>query len=237
MLKFLHLKNNFFFDKDSGSGGGEPSGDPADKTTQPAESNQNLDKKDPTSGEITFTEEQQKKIDKLVGEARKTGKDKALTDFLKSLGFETAEALQDGIKRLKEIDDSNKTEMQKLADNLNAEKAKATDAESKLAEKEKEVEKLKIRQSFQETSAELKIGFPSVKAIDDAINALDPNIVKIEEGKVTGMKEAIEALKKDRPYLFSTGTKAIGNLVIQERQAQNTTDVKDEKLVSHTIRL
>ena len=59
-----------------------------------------------------------------------------------------------------------------------------------------------LRQSFEKTARTLKLEFANETAMDDAFKALDTSVTG-EDG--SGMKDAIAALQKSRPYLFGKG--------------------------------
>ncbi len=113
-----------------------------------------------------------------------------LKSLTKELGFESVEAMQEAAKKVKEIEEKNKTDLEK-------EKERADKAESENAAiKETANQKL--------INAELKVFAVQSKFIDpeDAVILADCSKINVDkDGKVTGAKEAIETLVEAKPHL------------------------------------
>ena len=127
---------------------------------------------------------------------------------------EAQAALADAQKRIKELNKENADRRKKL-DAFEAEKsAKDAASMSELEKAKAELDKLtpeletlrKDKQSllmqskFDRLVREMKLEFANEKAQEDAYQKLDVETVG-EDG--AGMKNALTALQKDRPYLFS----------------------------------
>lgn len=145
-------------------------------------------------GRIEFTPEQQAHVDALIAQrlarANKTAGKAALEARAKELGFESVEAMDAALEAHKKAQDAHKTEAEKLREQLEAEKAKAAGA----AEQAK---RALIKAAF---TAEA-VGANLVN-VDDAFVLADLSDVTVDDnGNVTGVKEAVEALVKDKPYL------------------------------------
>ncbi len=237
---FLNLYNHFFFDKDGGGGGGD---DPDNPDNPDGNGDNPDDSRHKDGGNVTFTDEQQKKIDELVGEARKSGKTKALTDFLKGLGFEKEDDLKNALKTLKDIEDKNKTDLEKLTERADEAEKKLGETAGTLEEKEKIILNLRLKQDFSVVSGDMEISYPNQNAFDDAFEALNKELISVEEGDdgkvvIKGMKEAIKKLKEERPYLFSSGKSRVGTPIIHKQKPDGVDkDKKDGKLVKGNIRL
>lgn len=150
--------------------------------------------KDGGATKVQFTPEQQAAIDAIIAErlsrAEKSAAKKALEARAKELGFESAEAMEAALKAAKEAQDAQKSEAEKLREALEAEKAKAAQA----------VERAKtalIKAAF--TAEALAANLVSV---DDAFKLADLSGVEVDDdGTVTGVKEAVEKLVQEKPYL------------------------------------
>lgn len=129
---------------------------------------------------------------------------KALADQLKALSaFGSPEDLAAKIERLaaleKDEDERKKAQMSEL-ERLQAERdeeaKKATDLESKLAE---------LAAARDNDRIENAVLAAAKEAVDPeaVLTFLDRAAVKIEDGKVVGVDEAVAALKEKKPYLFA----------------------------------
>lgn len=87
------------------------------------------------TGAVTFTPEQQKAIDAIIGSRAAAAKASGATEgqeaLLKALGFEKPEQLQTALAEYKKVTDAQKTEQQKLVDRNTALEAAATAADTK----------------------------------------------------------------------------------------------------------
>lgn len=112
----------------------------------------------------------------------------------KAAGFDTVEAMLTAAKRAKDADEAAKTEAQKLADGKAA------------AEKERDEAKTRANNIAIRAEARLiakDLGFVDV---DDAYKLADLSGAKVEaDGNVTGVKEVLEKLAKDKPHLIKQG--------------------------------
>ena len=122
--------------------------------------------------------------------------------------------------RFKEVNDTLKSERtakeaieKKLAEYENkkleeeknylaiSEKAKKEAEEARAKMTEIENKRVKERKEF---SIGLEAKSQGINDIDDAIRLIDVSQIEVDEnGNVVGVKEAIEKMKKDKPYLFS----------------------------------
>lgn len=119
----------------------------------------------------------------------------------KEFGFETVEALEAAIKAAKEKDEANKSETQKLQEKLQQAEAARQSAYTLANER-------LVKAEIKEQSAALGL----VDA-DAAFALMDRSAVKVDDkGNVAGVKEALDALIKAKPYLKATpaGTKIGG---------------------------
>lgn len=109
----------------------------------------------------------------------------------KAAGFDSVDALLAAAKKAKEADEAAKTEQQRLAD------AKAAAEKAAAAEKTR-ADNIAIRAEARLIAKDL--GFIDV---DDAYKLADLSGAKVDaEGNVTGVKEVLEKLAKDKPHLI-----------------------------------
>jgi len=116
------------------------------------------------------------------------------------LGFESVEAMQAAAKRAKEIEEQNKTDLDKAKDR----EAELVNQNTALQEKAKSVI----------VNSEIKVFAVQAGIVDPdvAVAILDRSGISVsEDGKVEGVKEAIDALAKGKPYLLGKGTKSVGS--------------------------
>jgi len=98
--------------------------------------------------------------------------------------------------------DAKKSELQKLTE-------KSEKLQAQLLEAQEIVQGLRLEKAFSTTAKELELSFASPQAASDAFDLVDLEGVTIDEdGKVKGLKKAVEALRDSRPYLFSDNGKA-----------------------------
>lgn len=180
----------YFLDADAGNGGG----------TTPPDAGGN--------GGKTFTQDQ---VDALVGNARKEGRDGGVSKLLKDLGVENADSLKALVDNAKKADDANKTELQKLNDQLALAQKKATDAEAQAAKdlaalKERVlVSEIKIAASnpvLDKDNNMVRAAFRA-EALGDLAVLIDRSLINEKDGNYEGIDKALEALAKSRPFLLA----------------------------------
>src|SRR5690606_33804793 len=196
MIEFWPLA---FFYPDTGAGGGAGSGgSDTGSTDTGGTQDPNAAGKDGGQTKVTFTPEQQAELERILGErpsrAERTAAKKALEARAKELGFESAEAMEAALKAYKDAQDAQKTEAEKLREALEAEKAKAKSA----AEQAK---RALIKAAFAEAAIAANL-----VSVDDAFLLADLSGVEVsDDGTVTGVKEAVEKLAREKPYLVKQG--------------------------------
>ena len=156
--------------------------------------------KDPNAGDdgrkekVTFTPEQQAKIDEIIEErvlkTKISATKAALEEQAKNLGFANAEEMQNALKEYKAIKDKDKTELQK------AQEAKE-EAEEKAKMAEDAARTMLIKAAFIAEAS--KKGFADV---EDAFKLADLSTVAVKDDKVEGIEPIVEALAKGKPYLL-----------------------------------
>lgn len=189
--RLLPINLQLFADGDGGAGGANPDTGGTGGTNDPNAGGQGGGQQ---QTKVSFTPEQQAELDRILGErlsrAEKTAAKKALEARAKELGFDSVEAMEAALKAHKEAQEKEKSELQK------AQEAKAA-AEAKAKAAEERAKMALIRAAF----AEQAIAHNLVSA-DDAFKLADLSKVTVnDDGTVEGVKEAVEQLVKEKPYL------------------------------------
>lgn len=186
---FRYLLNPFL-DADTGGGAGGGMGN-----TNPNGGGNG----DPNAGnKVTFTPEQQAELERILGErlsrAEKTATKVAREAYAKEQGFDNAAAMDTAIKAHKEAQEKNKTDLQK------AQEAEATAKAQAQAASERAKTAL-IRAAFAEQAIAQNLA-----SAEDAFRLADLSKVTVtDDGTVDGVKDAVEALVKAKPYLVKQG--------------------------------
>lgn len=143
---------------------------------------------------VDFTPEQQAELERILGErlsrAEKAAAKKAAEDYAKAQGYENAAAMEAALKAHKEAQEKQKTDLQKAQEAEAAAKAQVKAAEER-------AKAALIKAAFVAEAAD-----KSLVSIEDAFVLADLSKVTVgDDSKVDGMKEAVEALLKAKPYL------------------------------------
>jgi DNA-directed RNA polymerase beta subunit len=188
----LLWKRGFYFDGDKGTGGGAP--DPAKPDPAPggdADPGGEPGGTGGSGGTGTFT---QADVDRIVGDRVKRAGKTAVADLLKALGFEKQEDLKTLVDKQKAAADAEKSELDKA-------KQKALEEEQKRQTAEQQLQRERVDRLIEREATSL--GFADVT---DAVALVDRAQIAEEEGKVTGVKEALTALLTAKPHLKKQGT-------------------------------
>lgn len=180
-----------FFNADSGGAGGG-----TDQTT------------DEPKGKV-YTQEQ---LDTMFADRAKQARGSAMTELFKELGVENSDALKSIITKAKELDDAQKTDLQKAKDDLEA--AGKTLADQK-ATYESEIAKLGTR--VQDTEIKVAAGTeikdkdgkvvrPKFRsdAYDVVLATINRKDITEKDGVYSGIEEALSELAKAKPFLLET---------------------------------
>lgn len=176
----------------------------------------------------TLTQEQ---ANKLIGEARKKGREAALAELLKELNLDKIDDLKGKVTSAKEREDAEKTEAQKAIDALKAEQTKRETLEKQLADVT--TARLNDKRETVLRSAATKAGALDVEDVLLWANANGgdtlASIVKVDGDSVTLDEKAAEKLvqdaKKAKPHYF----KAAGPGTPSLRGGQTSDPGKGEK--------
>lgn len=167
-----------------------------DEPTEPTEPDQQDQKDDPK----TIPYDRFKQVN---------DKAKHYESALKELGFEDTETLKSKLAEYKELEEqlaeknrAEMTEAERLKADLDAKASREAELQSKLEEMQTSMQQEKLNNAFYKEAQKHNITY-----IDDAMKLADLSEVKVEDGKVIGMEEAISKLATEKPYLV-TGAQA-----------------------------
>lgn len=169
----------FFDEGTAGGGGNSGDDDPSDGAG--------------TNDGKTYTQEE---LNRMFSERAR----QAESSLLKKLGFEKPEELQSALKRLKTIDDGQKTELQKAQDKV----AELEQRHTELSSKQKEL--------ITQYEVGLAAGKLGIVDPDAAYRLLD--LAKLEYGednKPTNVEKVLGELVKSKPYLVGGSGSSAGN--------------------------
>lgn len=176
----MFMRPAFYFDKDS-DGGGNAGGGDGDKPQTRA-----------------FT---QKELDDMFAERARRAGEAAMAELLAKLGVKTLDEAQAVFKKAKEADDASKTALEKLQGEHDAMKKKAEQAE---ADKATAIAQSNERLMKAEIMAQAQTqGFRS-EALPDVWLVVDRTKITEKDGQFTGVKEAVEAVAKSKPFWLGT---------------------------------
>jgi len=129
-------------------------------------------------------------------------------DTIRKLRAE-AKANKDAAKRLADLEAAETKRKQAEMSELDKFKAQVAEKESALQALQNELAASRKRQEFSLAARRLELKFASAEAEADAFSLADLSEVEIgEDGKVSGMDDALKALKKSKPYLFGQPAQA-----------------------------
>lgn len=201
MFKFR--KNFVLFDALKGTEGGDPpAGDPAPGTGQTPPN---------STGNAGLTQEE---VNRIAGERAKRAEESTRKQLWEALGIKSQEEWDAYLKAKKEQEDANKSELQKLADKAETEKQRADRLET---EKKTEAEALQKRivdgeikllasQPVLDKDGKVTRAAFRPEALEDVTLLIERAEIKDEDGKITGIDKALEALAKAKPYLLAEQT-------------------------------
>jgi len=138
----------------------------------------------PSAEERVLTQSQ---VNALMGKIRKEAK----ISLLKELGFDDVDALRDALSKLREQEEAQKTEAQKLAEKL----SQLQSENARLAQ-----ERVQTLLRMEVTNCAARLGF-----IDpgDAYQMIDLAELQVaDDGSVKGVEAALQQLAKSKPYLL-----------------------------------
>ncbi len=187
-FKNLLKPAGWYFDADTGGNNGGGGGDNSKKDDKQEEKT------------VTMTQAQ---LDVLFTERATRASAATLADLLKKAGVENVDALLNGYsegKKLKEAQMTDKEKADKTLKDAQDEAAKAkTDLSAALA---KMAERLMQSEVMAQASAQ---GFRP-ESINDVWLVVDKTKITEKDGVYTGVKEAVEAVAKAKPFWLKDGS-------------------------------
>jgi len=153
-----------------------------------------VEQKPEAKGPLSFTQEQ---LDAMFGDRVKRAEESATQKLLKQFGVESVDGLKANMDEFTKIREAQKSETDKAA-----EKIKALEERALKAEQEREQalaiasEKL-MRAAVIQAATEK--GFRP-EAIGDVWLVVEKAQIKEDNGEFTGVKEAVEAVAKSKPF-------------------------------------
>ncbi len=157
--------------------------------------------------------DEQKLRDKIAGKARDEGRTVGQKSTLKELGITSLEEGKKLFKAMKDAEDAEKSELERLTDKIDGFEQRAKDAETLV-----ETERKKSTLASMKSAVKLEIVSNSKlnvhsKALNDVWAVLeaeylgDDGIHFDENGKIKGVAKSVESLLKAKPYFTSTPKK------------------------------
>lgn len=135
-----------------------------------------------------------------TAESKKTEKKKADHMIPKARLDEEIAKRDAALAELKKLQDAEAERKKSEMTELERLKLEKTEADARAEKAASEARELKLQRQFEDTADELGVVFVSREAAQDAYAFLDKEIVV---GDGSGMKKAVEALQKSKPYLFA----------------------------------
>lgn len=173
--------------------------------------------------QTTFTQEQ---MDAILGERLKRAKKAATADFLQSLGVGSVDDIKAQLGELAKLKEAQMSDAEKQAAELAA-------LRQQVAEGQAQAEKAKEALARQKVETAVLLAAGNFQNPQDALSFVDLSAIELgDDGKVTGVDKALEALSKEKPYLLKTDSKANGSFVRRNPAAPN----KPSKPTAPTVR-
>ena len=184
----MDFNRMFVYEADDGKNGGG-SGDPEPDNTGNA------------TGSDQSKAYTQAELDKMFSERSSRAKEAEAKRILEALGVDDLEAAQSGLQRLSELEDAQKSELEKLQDKL-SNSEKLTDSQ------EAQIKELTTMYEVQLAAGKLGVVDPEA-----AYKLLDLEVIKYDKktGKPQNIEALLNALIEERPYLKGQPRRAVGN--------------------------
>lgn len=175
---------------------------------------------------------EQEDLDHVAGKSRKEGHTAGHNSVLKALGFENEEEGIEFLKKAREKEDAEKTELEKLADKVAGLEQDKEDADTALKAEKSSSLTSRLRSAVKlEIVSNSKLSVHP-DALDDVWVVLqaeylgDDGIHISENGKITGVAKSVEKLLKAKPYFASTPDKKVSDN--NTRRKKDTVDANGE---------
>lgn len=193
---FGNRRRFVFFDADPDTGGGSAGNSSKAGTGGTGEGN--------AAKTVQLTQEA---LDAMFADRAKRGGESAVKSLLEKLGLDKEEDLTVLIGKAKQVEDSQKTELQKVQDELTKaqEKAQKADQEKKDALAQANERLMKVSVLAEATAQSFR-----PEAISDVWLFIDKAKITEKDGEFTGVKEAVQEVAKAKPWMLADKSKTPG---------------------------
>lgn len=198
-----------YFDANPDTGGG---------SSNDGKSGNSGDGKGGNEGEKTV-QLTQSALDAMFSDRAKRGAEAAVKSLLEKLGLENEDALTAVVGKAKQVEDSQKTELQKLQDEMTKAQEKAKKAEE---EKKAILEQATERLMKASVLAEATSQTFRPDAVNDVWLFVDRKAITEKDGEFTGVKEAVQAIAKAKPWMLAEKSKTPGTPPPQNNSGKKT---------------
>ncbi len=182
--------------EEDGDAGGEGEGESEDEN---GASEGDDDKS--SAGQVTMS---QVDLDKMISKRVDRSKRSAITNLLSGLGLDKTDDLKEALGKLKEFEDSEKSETEKLQGDLDTATAAVTTSNGLVEELQTKLKNQSLRSAVIAAAREadfLAESFDDVWLVVQSTTALNEGLVFDEETQVvTGAKAVVAKVAKDRPH-------------------------------------
>jgi hypothetical protein len=180
----MFKKPLFYFDPDAAGGPLPPAeGDQSKESTPDAGGNGGTNQAD---------------LDRQFADRAKRAAETERKKIFEALGVDSQEAFDALIKAKKDAEEAQKTEIQRLTEATKSAQKALNTAQKRILDSEI---KLLATQPVEKDGKVTRTAFRP-DALDIVIALIDRNGIKDEEGQLTGIAEALDALAKEKPFLL-----------------------------------
>ena len=149
------------------------------------------------------------------------GAESRLKKAAEEAGFESVDAFKEAAKKAREIEEQNKTDLEKAKD-------REAQLEADLNITREKADRTLINSELKVFAAQMGFVDP-----DDAVILADKTEIQVDDSdKVTGAKEAIEALAKNKPHLVGKKKEIGGSSVNPGGDGDTTTEEEKGKQIA-----
>lgn len=189
------------------------------------------------TGEVTFTAEQQKVLDKLFADRAKRGGETAVAELLQGFGVKTVDELKTTFAEANKLRDAQKSELQKAQDESKAAQAKIADAEKKATDALAKARERSLRAAVIAEAQKQNFDETEFTSVWNALK-LDTGLIekiKDKDDDFEGVADAVKEIAKAHPRWLKTGVtpppdinaqnagrggKVDVNTIVKQKQAQ-----------------
>lgn len=215
-------KRGLYFDGD-GAGGGSGAGDSGNGDGSGGNAGGSSANEDPT---VTF---KQSELNKSYADRAKRAADNAVADLLKTLGVANADEAKVFLTKAKDLETASLSELEKAKKAAADASAEAERQKAAAAKAIADAQTIRIRAAVETLAAQMGFHKP-----EDAYQLANVTDIKLDdEGKVIGVSEALDALKKERPYLLKgEGAKVTDTDATKRNQQKAKTDEEKREMAA-----